>query len=175
MDYTVCNCGLKWIKVERRVSGVLQLNPKVEHMFLGQYHHTLDEKGRLTIPARFRDSFVEGAYVTQGFDQNLKLQTESAFEAIALKVNHLSETNPKIRKLRRLFFASAGRVELDSLGRVLIPQFLREFARLDKDAIIVGVGESIEIWSPEAWQKQLTELSDAEANAQQFAELDLSI
>jgi len=161
--------------VERRSSGVLQLTLKVEHMFLGQYQHTLDEKGRITIPARFRDLLADGAYVTQGFDQNLKLQTEPAFEAMAAKVNHLSETNPKIRKLRRLFFASAGRVELDSLGRVLIPQYLRDFAGLNKEAMIVGVGESIEIWSPGAWQKQLDELSDPEANAQQFAELDLSI
>ena len=94
---------------------------------------------------------------------------------MAAKVNGLSETNPKIRKLRRLFFASADKVEWDRLGRVLIPQFLRDFAGLDKEAIIVGVGESIEIWSPDVWQKQLDELSDAEANAQQFAELDLSI
>ncbi len=169
------NCGLKWIKVERRTSGVLVLTPKVEHMFLGQYYHALDEKGRLTIPARYRDLLVDGAYVTQGFDQNLKLQTEPAFEAMASKVNRLSETNPKIRKLRRLFFASAGRVELDRLGRVLIPQFLRDFAGLDKEAVIVGVGESIEIWSPEAWRKQLDELNDTETNAQQFAELDLSM
>jgi MraZ protein len=175
MDYTVYNCGLKWIKVERRRTGVSLLTRKVEHMFLGQYHHTLDEKGRMTIPARFRDSLADGAYVTQGFDQNLKLQTEPAFEAMAEKVNRLSETDPKIRKLRRLFFASAGRVGLDRLGRVLIPQFLRDFAGLEKEAIIVGVGGSIEIWSPETWQEQLDELSDTEANAQQFAELDLSI
>ena len=174
MDYTVYNCGLKWIKVERRISGVPQLTRKVEHMFLGQYHHTLDEKGRMTIPARFRDLLADGTYVTQGFDQNLKLLTEPAFEAMAAKVNGLSETNPKIRKLRRLFFASAGKVDLDRLGRVLIPQFLRDFAGLGKEAVIVGVGESIEIWSPDGWQKQLDELSDADANAQQFAELDLS-
>jgi MraZ protein len=67
-------------------------------MFLGQYNHTLDDKGRMTIPARFRDRLADGAYVTQGFDQNLKLQTETAFEAMAAKVNGLSETNPKIRR-----------------------------------------------------------------------------
>jgi MraZ protein len=144
-------------------------------MFLGQYHHAIDEKGRLTIPARYRDLLVNGAYVTQGFDLNLKLQTEPAFEAMADKVNRLSETNPKIRKLRRLFFASAGRVELDRLGRVLIPQFLRDFAGLEKEAVIVGVGEAIEIWSPESWNQQLDELNDTEANAQQFTELDLSM
>lgn len=144
-------------------------------MFLGQYSHSLDEKGRMTIPARFRESFADGVYITQGFDQNLKLLTDPAFETMAEKINHLSETNPKIRKLRRLYFASAGRVELDRLGRVLIPQFLRNFAGLEKEAVIVGVGEAIEIWSPEAWQDQLDELSDAQVNAEQFAELDLSL
>ena len=134
-------------------------------MFLGQYQHSLDQKGRMTIPVRFRDSLVDGAYVTQGFDQNLKLQTEPVFELLAEKVNRLSDTDPKIRKLRRLFFSSAGRVELDRLGRILVPQFLREFAGLEDEAVIVGVGDSIEIWSPEAWQEQLESLSDAEANA----------
>jgi MraZ protein len=143
-------------------------------MFLGQFQHSLDEKGRLTVPASFRELLVEGAYVTQGFDQNLKLLTEPAFEAMAEKVNQLSETNPQIRKLRRLFFANASRVEMDRLGRVLIPQFLREFARLESDAVIVGVGKTIEIWSPESWREQLEDLSDAEANAQQYKEHDIS-
>jgi MraZ protein len=142
-------------------------------MFLGQFYHTLDEKGRMTIPARFREVLADGAYVTQGFDQNLKLLTETAFEEMAGKVIRLSETNPKIRKLRRLFFSNAGRVELDRLGRVLIPQLMRDFARLEKEAVIVGVGDAIEIWSPVSWQEQLDELNDADANALQFAELDL--
>ena len=77
--YTVFTCGLKWIKVERRASGVLALTPKVEQMFLGQYHHNLDDKGRLTIPAKFRDALAEGAYLTQGFDRNLRLLTEADF------------------------------------------------------------------------------------------------
>jgi MraZ protein len=143
-------------------------------MFLGQFQHSLDEKGRLTVPASFRELLVDGAYVTQGFDQNLKLLTEPAFEAMAEKVNQLSDTNPQIRKLRRLFFANASRVEMDRLGRVLIPQFLREFARLESDAVIVGVGKTIEIWSPESWREQLEDLSDAEANAQQYKEHDIS-
>jgi MraZ protein len=143
-------------------------------MFLGQFQHSLDEKGRLTVPASFRELLVEGAYVTQGFDQNLKLLTEPAFEAMAEKVNQLSETNPQIRKLRRLFFANASRVEMDRLGRVLIPQFLREFARLESDAVIVGVGKTIEIWAPESWREQLEDLNDAEANAQQYKEHDIS-
>ena len=144
-------------------------------MFLGRYHHNLDEKGRLTIPAKFRDALAEGAFLTQGFDRNLRLLTEADFEAMAAQINHLSMTDPAIRQLRRLIFATASEVQLDRVGRTLVPQFLREFAGLDNEAIIVGVGEAIEIWSPEVWAEQENLLLDAQANAQKFAELDLSI
>ena len=144
-------------------------------MFLGRYHHNLDEKGRLTIPAKFRDALAEGAFLTQGFDRNLRLLTEADFEAMAAQINRLSMTDPAIRQLRRLIFATASEVQLDRIGRTLVPQFLREFAGLDNEAIIVGVGEAIEIWSPEVWAEQESVLLDAEANAQKFAELDLSI
>ena len=142
-------------------------------MFLGQFYHSVDEKGRLTIPAGFRDGFVDGLFITQGFDKNLRILTDSAFGDMSEKVVRMSETNPKIRKLRRLFFATASRVELDRLGRVLIPQFLRSFAGLEKDAVIVGVGNFIEVWSPLSWQEQLQDLSNIEQNAIQFIELDL--
>ena len=147
----------------------------VEQMFLGQYQHSLDDKGRLTIPAKFRDLLADGAFVTQGFDRNLRLVTEPAFKALADKLNHLSTTDQSIRQLRRLLFANASQIELDRIGRVLLPQFLRDFANLDGEAIIVGVGEAIEIWSPENWQLQIDELQDAEANARRFDELDLSL
>ncbi|MBN1667784.1 MAG: division/cell wall cluster transcriptional repressor MraZ [Anaerolineales bacterium] len=144
-------------------------------MFLGQYQHSLDEKGRLTIPAKFREELAEGAYLTQGFDRNLRLVTEAAFEALSGKLNHLSTTDPFIRQLRRLLFSNATRVEADRIGRVLIPQFLRDFAKLDGEAVIVGVGEAVEIWSLAGWQEQLDQLQDAETNAQRFAEFDLSL
>ena len=144
-------------------------------MFLGQYQHNLDEKGRLTIPAKFRDALAEGAYLTQGFDRNLRLLTEADFEIMAEQIGRLSMTDPAIRQLRRLIFATASEVQLDRIGRTLVPQFLREFAGLENEAVIVGVGEAVEIWSPEAWAEQEGLLQDADANAQRFAELDLSI
>jgi len=144
-------------------------------MFLGQYHHNLDEKGRLTIPAKFREDLLEGAYLTQGFDRNLRLLTASDFNLLAEKINRLSMTDPSIRQLRRLIFANASEIQLDRLGRTLIPQFLREFAGLNSEAVIVGVGEAIEIWSPENWATQEDDLQDADANVARFAELDLSL
>jgi MraZ protein len=144
-------------------------------MFLGQYHHNLDEKGRLTIPAKFRDALSEGAYLTQGFDRNLRLLKEVDFEIMAERINRLSMTDPATRQLRRLIFSTASEVQLDRIGRTLIPQFLREFAGLDNEAIIVGVGEAIEIWSPEAWDEQENLLLDVDANARRFAEFDLSL
>jgi len=144
-------------------------------MFLGQYRHNLDEKGRLTIPARFRDALVDGAYLIQGFDGNLRLLSEQSFQALSEKINHMNMADPAIRQLRRLIFANASQVEFDRLGRVLVPQFLRQVSGLESEAVLVGVGEDIEIWSLAAWAEQETLLQDADATAERFAELDLSL
>jgi MraZ protein len=143
-------------------------------MFLGRYEHNIDEKGRLTIPARFRELLENGAYVTQGFDRNLMVLTAPAFERISQRVNQLSMTDPVARQLKRLIFAGAERCEFDRAGRMLLPQFLRESVHLNGAAIVVGAGDYIEIWSPEQWAEQNELLQDAEANAQRFAALDLS-
>ncbi|MFQ5616295.1 MAG: division/cell wall cluster transcriptional repressor MraZ [Anaerolineales bacterium] len=143
-------------------------------MFLGQYTHSIDGKGRLIVPARFRELVTDGAYITQGFERNLMVLTTTAFEQISRRVSEMSITDPTARQLKRLIFAAADRVELDRTGRIRIPQFLREIAGLDGDAVIVGAGDYFEIWSPSAWTPMASELQDAEANAQRFAELDLS-
>jgi MraZ protein len=144
-------------------------------MFLGQYEHTIDEKGRLTVPSRFRELLQDGAYITQGFDQNLMVLTAATFDHISSRVNRMSMTDPTARQLKRLIFSHADRLEVDRAGRILIPQFLRASAQLDGAAIMVGVGDYFEIWSPERWQEQNTLLQDGEANAQRFAALDLSV
>lgn len=142
-------------------------------MFLGQYRHTIDNKGRLTIPARFRDLLADGAYISQGFDRNLMVLRSHTFEGISRSVNQMSITDPTVRQLRRLIFATADRAEIDRSGRILIPQFLRETARIDSDAVIVGSGEYFEIWAPDIWQDQYKELQDTDANAARFATFDL--
>jgi MraZ protein len=143
-------------------------------MFLGQYRHNLDNKGRLTIPARFRELLSDGAYITQGFDKNLMVLTAPTFEFISQRVNQMSITDPTARELKRLLFSTADKVEPDSNGRILIPQFLREVAGVDGEAVVVGVGQYFEIWSPEPWEAQIARLNDTEANAQRFAALDIS-
>ena len=168
-------CGRKWERVERREAGVPSLNVWVEHMFLGQYRHNIDSKGRLTVPVRYREQLVAGgAYITQGFDQNLMILTKHSFEEIYQRVNQLSLTSNMARLLKRLIFSNANQVDVDKAGRILIPQYLRTGAVLDGDAVVVGVGDYIEIWSPALWKAQIDLLQDAEANSQRFEALDLS-
>lgn len=157
------------------MAGVLLLTGKVELMFLGQYRHNIDEKGRLTVPARFRDVLaVDGAYILQGFDQNLMVLPAPTFEAVSRRVSKMSITDPTARLLKRLVFSTADRVEVDRAGRILIPQFLRESAFLEGDAVVVGAGDFFEIWAPANWEGQVAQLQDVEANAQRFISLELS-
>jgi len=144
-------------------------------MFLGRYEHAIDEKGRITIPVRYRELLANGAFVTQGFDRNLMVLTAPSFEQISRTVNEMSLTNPDARQLKRLIFSSAERCEIDRAGRMLLPQFLRESAQLDGAAMIIGAGDYFEIWSPQYWKQQNEILQDAEANTQRFAALNLPI
>lgn len=144
-------------------------------MFLGQYRHNLDIKGRLTVPSKYRELLVDGAYLTQGFDRNLRLLTTMEFEAISRQMRKLSITDQNTRQLQRLIFASAVLVQIDRVGRILIPQFLRDYAGLNSDAVIVGVGDAVEIWSPKSWDNQLLSLNDADANAERFSAVDLTV
>ena len=144
-------------------------------MFLGRYEHTIDEKGRLTIPARYRELLENGAYVTQGFDHNLIVLPAPSFEQMYVHVNEMSMTDPNARQLKRLIFSSAERCEFDRAGRILLPQFLRESVGLDGSATLVGVGDYFEIWSPHGWAQQNELLQDTETTTQRFAALNLPI
>jgi MraZ protein len=146
----------------------------VEQMFLGQYAHVIDDKGRLTIPSRYRDALAGGAYVCQGFERNLMVLTPEYFKNISRSVNQMSLTDPTSRQLKRLMYSTADYVELDNAGRIRIPAFLRENAGLESETVIAGVGEYFEIWSPDAWTPQADILKDSEANTQRFAALDIS-
>ena len=148
---------------------------KVERMFLGQFYHNLDEKGRLTIPARYRDLLLPaGAYIMQGFDQNLIVLPSENYEGLFQRIRQMSITEPNARLLRRLFFSTADRVDVDKAGRILIPQFLRTFAGLECSLVIVGNGDYFELWSPEAWKTQNEQLQDPQLNSDRFTEFSLA-
>ncbi|HEX7556975.1 MAG TPA: division/cell wall cluster transcriptional repressor MraZ [Leptolinea sp.] len=144
-------------------------------MFLGQYEHTIDDKGRLTIPARYRDLLFEGAYITEGFDQNLMVLTASAFMSISDRVNRMSMTDPTIRDLKRMMFGRANQAEIDKAGRMLIPGYLRERAQLKTNIVVVGMGDYFELWDAKNWQALNQPLPDSEANSKRFAAFDLSV
>ncbi len=144
-------------------------------MFLGRFYHNLDDKGRLTVPARFRDDLATGgAYVMQGFDQNLIVLPTVSFDTLSHRINRMSMTDPTARMLRRLLYSSANHVMVDKAGRILLPQFLREAANLDVQVVIIGNGDYFEIWSPDEWTKQDELLLDAQTNAHRFSALDLT-
>jgi len=148
---------------------------KVELMFLGRYEHRLDSKGRLTIPARYRELLEDGAYITQGFDNNLIVMPPAYFDKMYESVNHTSMTNPDARLIKRLIFSNADRVDVDKVGRILIQQFLRSAAGLEEDVFVVGMGDYFEIWNPERWQKQSEMLMDTDANNERFTNLNISV
>ncbi len=147
-----------------------------EHMFfLGEFHHSLDEYGRLTLPAAYRALLPEDVFIVHGLDENLMVLPPQRFHVLYRQLQRLSLTDPKARQLRRLMFASAAQTKVDRAGRIRIPVELRERAGLEKDVVIVGVGDYFELWTPDAWKEQLRLLEDAEANAQRFAVFHLAL
>lgn len=147
---------------------------KVEQVFLGQFEHTLDEKGRMTIPARFREELGDVAYITRAFDQNLTVMPEPVFQSLADRLNELSVTDPQVRLLQGLIFSNAVRVEFDRSGRILIPQFLRDQAHLQNAAVVVGKGMRFELWAPQDWAEEVR-LQNSPAIAECFKELNLPL
>ena len=146
----------------------------VEHMFLGEYQHSIDEKSRLTIPAKFRDELAKGCVVTRGFEKNLNVYTSEDFANLIKKSQTMSPTDPEARALQRLIFSGASEAQPDRNGRILIPPFLRTYAEMDTEVYVVGVGQYIEIWSRAGWEVQLEKMNDPEANSRRFAALNLA-
>lgn len=118
-------------------------------MFTGQHTHTIDVKGRLTVPARFREELAAGLVVTRGYDACLRIYPSSAWAVLADKVAAMPQTSRTARAYTRLFFGGASEVILDKMGRVLIPAYLREYADLQEEVVVVGCNTFIEVWSPE--------------------------
>jgi MraZ protein len=143
-------------------------------MFLGQYQHNLDEKGRLMIPARYRELLAAGAFITQGFDKCLMVMTDAYFAQVYDRINSMNLADPTARLLRRLILSNAYPAEVDRVGRILVPGNLRQVIALDGEAIVAGQGDYFEVWNPVDWNEQMNQLQDIETNNQRFATLDLS-
>lgn len=143
-------------------------------MFLGQYEHTIDEKGRITIPSEYREVLGDLVYLTRGFDGNLVAFPSELFNMLSTRIEAVNFLDLNSRILRRLIFSNAKGLKFDNAGRILIPSFLRNAANLTDVAIIAGSSEYFEIWSPENWLAQETSFSDIKANENRFSALDLS-
>ena len=142
-------------------------------MFMGHYEHTIDEKGRITVPSKFRDELGGSVVISMGFDGNLFAFPHDLFILLSNKVRGTSLTDSNSRILRRLLFSASEELEFDKAGRILLPAYLRGTANLTDNAVLVGNGEYFELWSPENWQVQLAVLNDVDANKQRLDALDL--
>lgn len=143
-------------------------------MFMGEYNHTIDPKGRLIIPSKFREALGEEFVVTKGLDGCLFVYDLTEWGAFEEKLKALPTTSKDVRQFVRFFLAGAASVEVDKQGRILIPSVLREFAGLEKDISLIGVGSRVEIWSKERWEG-MASYDDMEEIAEKMADFGLSI
>ncbi len=144
-------------------------------MFIGEYNHTIDTKGRLIVPSKFRESLGDNFVVTKGLDGCLFVFPSEEWNVFAQKLRELPLTKKDARKFSRFFLASAAQCEVDRQGRILLPAVLREFAGLDKDAVLVGISSRIEIWSKENWDKiNDVDVDNMDDIAEHMADLGIS-
>lgn len=122
-------------------------------MLIGEYYHTLDKKGRVIVPSRFREKLGESFLVTRGLDSCLFLYPRQEWESLENKLKNLPFTKAETRAFLRIFFSGASEVEIDKQGRILVPSLLREHAHLNKDVVFIGVSNRAEIWGKEIWEE----------------------
>ncbi len=143
-------------------------------MLLGEYKHTIDPKGRVAIPAKFREKFTAGAIVTRGLDHCLFVFSKSEWEILAQKIISLPLAQADSRAFARLMLSGATDVELDVQGRILIPDSLRNYAQMKKQVVVTGMYTRVELWDTDAWEayKKKTE-SAADEIAEKLSELGI--
>jgi MraZ protein len=121
-------------------------------MFIGEYHHSMDEKGRMAVPAKFRKSLQRGAVVTKGLDNCLVIYPRAEWEVLAQKLAALPLSQANTRAFARLMLAGAMDIELDKQGRMMVPDYLRAYAQLEKKAVIAGLYNRLEVWGEKRWE-----------------------
>lgn len=145
-------------------------------MFMGEHQHSIDGKGRVIIPARFREELGDKFIVTRGLDSCLFVYPQEEWDKLEKKLKGLSFTKADARAFTRFLFSGAVECEADKQGRALIPQSLREHASLDKEVIVIGVSTRVEIWSREVWEKYKEEANlSFEEISEKIVDLDLDI
>ena len=143
-------------------------------MFMGEYNHSIDAKGRLIIPSRFREELGEEFVLTKGLDGCLSIYPKKEWEAFEQKLSQLPLTNKNARAITRFFVAGAAPCELDRQGRILVPATLREYAGLEKDVVLTGNLNRIEIWSKQRWAEN-SNYDDMDAIAEGLQDMGISI
>ncbi len=158
----------------KKCQKVVTSGRKVKAAFKGEYSHSIDPKGRLIIPAKFRELLGEQFVVTKGFDGCLFVFAEEGWERFEEKLQALPMDKPEARALGRFFIAGAIDAEVDKQGRILLPANLLAHAKIEKEAVIAGVGNRAEIWSKSEWEKAST-FEDINGIAAKMSEYGLSI
>ena len=129
-------------------------------MLVGEYRHNVDTKGRISVPSKFRDDLGQSFVVTKGLDNCLFAYSKEEWKNLESQLNTLPLTNQEARAFKRFFFSGAAECEVDKQGRVNIPQSLRDYAKLQKDVVIVGLSNRAEIWNNNQWDKYNGQSSD---------------
>lgn len=143
--------------------------------FSGKYTHSIDSKGRIIVPAKFKAGLGDEPVISLGIDGCLDIYTKERWEAFVESLDNLPSNLSNVRKLRRALMANSLECEVDKQGRILIPQWLREKALIDKEAVFVGVGKKIELWSTARYEgMDVTEPADLEALADSLSEFNIS-
>ncbi len=144
-------CGIKW--------------KEVEEMFYGEFSHSLDKKSRLIVPAKFRETFqenyIEKLIITRGLDKCLFVFTEDEWKTQETKFKSMSFTKRESRKFNRLFFGSACEMEIDKQGRILLPSYLKLYAEIKREVVILGISNRIEIWAKDKWEEFYAETKES--------------
>jgi MraZ protein len=143
-------------------------------MFIGEYQHNIDAKGRLIVPSKFRDKLGDVFVVTRGLDQCLFVYSHEEWQVIEEKLRTLPLTKKDARAFTRFFFSGAMECEIDKMGRINITPSLRQYAKLEKECVIVGVTNRIEIWDQEIWNRYMDESEESFSEiAEKLIDFDL--